>query len=43
VKRVYDRYDFLDERRQAFLLWGQYVSNLSGDQSNVVPLAVGQR
>ena len=40
VKGVYQRYEFLAERKRAIHLWGNYIENLVGSQSsssNVVP------
>ena len=39
VAGVYQRYEFADEKREAFDTWGAFVTNLLANRDNVVPLA----
>ena len=38
IKGVYDRYDFLDERRAALEKWAAHLTGISPQPSNVAPL-----
>jgi integrase len=44
VAAVYNRFEYLEERRAALEAWGQFIENLvSPTPSNVVPLVAGQQ
>jgi integrase len=43
VQAVYDRFEYLEERKDALARWGRYVGSVVGNHQNVVSLAAGQR
>jgi integrase len=44
VTGIYDRYEYLDEKRHALEAWGQYFGNLiAPPQANVVPMRTNLR